>query len=371
MSYNEHDIKKMEGKCRLIPELRSKGWEIYGHTEAESDPKRDYFRSEYWTGICTKADFTLCIGVSEYDVAYHSGKKEFRYTKTSEKDIRSAKIKALKNMTQENGCTEHEEANAKDLLAKLCINKGSASKKESQMIRYTYPTFQKHPGKGITWHLEKNGDIYAKGTGISKFAMVPNADIFNIDNMKFKDNKKTFRSVRENGMLSTISGPLLEKEVKSIKSFKSFILKIEQIIASESSCGDGTVENNKRAEVQREANKLKKEIEQVVKTGLKFVSKPTPTTIEEIAFGDFVSFYEYNKLKYYAVTGKYIFTVASENFIKISQVGRNHTVLKSGNHKYVNLKQFKQGGECTFCELKKMTEVIEVEKWVKGNSAAS
>ena len=74
-------------------------------------------------------------------------------------------------MTVERGCTEGEEENAKKLIEKI-------QSKVSDIAAYEVigmTTAHMANPKGSIWHIEKDGKIYDKGTGIMKYSDIPDS----------------------------------------------------------------------------------------------------------------------------------------------------------------------------------------------------
>ncbi len=140
------------------------GWKVYGYSADHSDPYTDYYDPAYWGGIATKNGYTLVIDHS-------TAAQEYRRTYTINTDTSpeiNEKIKKLQQMTKENGASDQEEATAKAAILKL-QEKQTAGQKTIE--EYT-PGHLANPPR-CNWHIEKDGVIIDKGTGLLKFASVP------------------------------------------------------------------------------------------------------------------------------------------------------------------------------------------------------
>lgn len=201
MSNYDYKILKEEGKFRLGYELRKRGWELVGYKEDYLGFYDDYPTPEEWYGICRKNGFVLCIGISEFEVEEYGGKRIY------EEDYYPELV--------------YRENDEEELYQ-------YRNKKEERDVCTVYPVFQMHPKKA-TWHIEKDGVIYAKGNGISKFAHVPPTEMFDIDTMKFKEDYEEERYYNGERFI----GKLTEKEEEAVKSFKKLVVKLEQIVNDE------------------------------------------------------------------------------------------------------------------------------------------
>ena len=140
------------------------GWTVYGYKPDESDSMTDYYSPAYWDGIATKNGYTLVVDHSRAAEEY---KRE--YTVYTEDNSENAeKIAKLSRMTQANGASASEEATARAAIEKL-----QAKKKAGEVTKIDYrPGHMANPPR-CNWHIEKDGVIMDKGTGLLKFASVP------------------------------------------------------------------------------------------------------------------------------------------------------------------------------------------------------
>ena len=140
------------------------GWKVYGYHANNSDPYTDYYDPANWGGIATKNGYTLVI-----DKSWAEEEHRHTYTvKTEYNAETAAKIAKLEKMTQANGASEQEEQTAQAAILKL-MEKQTAT--EITKEDYT-PGHMANPPR-CNWHIEKDGIIYDKGTGLLKFASLP------------------------------------------------------------------------------------------------------------------------------------------------------------------------------------------------------
>lgn len=148
------------------------GWKIYGYHADNSDPMTDYYDPEWWDGIATKNGYTLVIDKSwdKEPRTYKVRKNPLECTPTLNKDI-SEKIAKLEAMTVERGASEEEERSAKEKIEKLLAKRNEEAEKDEaeNYIEVYEPGYMKNPPR-CNWHIEKDGIIIEKGTGLLKFA---------------------------------------------------------------------------------------------------------------------------------------------------------------------------------------------------------
>lgn len=171
-TYYEYEKVKVKIAHRLF---NMDGWKVYGWHNDNSDPMTDYYDPASWNGIAEKNGYRLVIDKSysrkdttETRVRYNNGN-------LSHADIE--KIKKLEQMTQERGASEQEEQTARAAIEKI------KSRVEEGREEYTVftPGHMANPPR-CNWHIEKDGIIYDKGTGLLKFYGVP--DISKEDELK-------------------------------------------------------------------------------------------------------------------------------------------------------------------------------------------
>jgi phospholipid N-methyltransferase len=357
-SYSYYD--KQQAGVKLAHALRARGWKVYGYKADESDSMTDYWSPAYCEGIFTKNGFTLCFDIHKYDLS-KSGQTIYKYSYESNNinnNSNSKKIEALKNMTVENGATPAEAENAKARIEQI-LNKQNAEsdrKENSKVIDYVYPTFQENPGR-CTWHIEKDGAIFAKGTNIFRFSDLP----YEFNEATGEINNNYYRNKAE----------LTEEEKTLVNDFKAFILKLERIINSMNGMGDGTAETSKQAEEQQQNEKMEKVIEKVTKKVWKMVEVKR----NHFKVGDYITF-PYRG-GFWKITDEYMqkgtwkgVTESRKAFTYeiVGSASRGYKALKNPksyyNYEYQMLNSL-EDGKIKIYELKEVEEVTEVEKWVR------
>ncbi len=179
--------QKRRAKVNVCAELRRRGWTIYGFKQDESDLQSDYWSPADWEGVAEKDGFVVCVDVADYTVQrYSGGHKTVRYV--PDKPCDHCKGKG----TEPNGWTlEQARANpvewrnrrlgrtapgaiSSDVVSPVpfrngiescivCNGRSHTLRTESVVV--PWPHFSANP-KGCKWHVEKDGKILAKGTGL-------------------------------------------------------------------------------------------------------------------------------------------------------------------------------------------------------------
>ena len=247
-----------DGKVRIAHELMNRGWKVYGYKEDESDSMTDYYSPANWTGIAEKNGYILVV-----DNSHASESQEIKkYNPKGNLSFEDReKIVKLEQMTTDRGATAGEEENAKELIKKI----------QSRITEYAayevigiIPAHMANPGK-CKWHIEKDGKLYDKGTGITKYANMPESWEFDLATMQYKKGYDTWSG----GEKKTIT----DKQRKIINDFKNLILRFERVVNSMNSCGDGTTETEKAGLEQQGKAGYEKVIEKVIKNVIKPVQK--------------------------------------------------------------------------------------------------
>lgn len=166
-TYYQYQDAKVKIAHRL---MKREGWKVFGYSASNSDPYTDYFDPAHWGGIATKNGYILVVdGWQEVaEDVYH----EVRTDAQKVADAQTAdKIKKLERMTQARGASEAEEATAKKKIEELKSKSTTAEGQAVEKILVT-PAHKKNPPR-CNWHIEKDGIIIDKGTGLLKFSNVP------------------------------------------------------------------------------------------------------------------------------------------------------------------------------------------------------
>lgn len=345
------------GKVAIAHALMARGWKIYGYHKDESDMMTDYWSPAYWNGIASKNDYVLVV---DQDVDHPLEQvKQYNREGTlswSERD----KADKLKNMTVARGCTVEEADTAKQFLDKIM---SKTDKKETFTVVGTIPAYMGNPGK-CKWHIEKDGKIYSKGTGITKYSNLPEEYAFDMEEMKYKSGYEYWSSF---GNGKPQKKELSDKERKNILDFKNLILRFEQIANDMNGMGDGTEETAKKAEAQERAEAMQKVtiteykeenrtevITGAIREGMDFIMnlnfnhgsvKGTVYHIENI-MGNLILAYKYNGKLNKLCKGR---ASASNTF----------SVVISKMQKWID------EGSISFVKIVTIKTPYQVEKWVK------
>ncbi|PZT57472.1 hypothetical protein [Paenibacillus silvae] len=101
-----HYLDKQHAKVNIMYKLVDAGWQVFGYKQDESDAMVDYYSPARWSGVATKNGFVLLI------------------------DVYNLSLSGL------------------------------------EIDNQTYPLFRHTTPKRASWHIEKDGEIVAKGNGV-------------------------------------------------------------------------------------------------------------------------------------------------------------------------------------------------------------
>lgn len=149
-------------KVKLSYGLESLGWSIYGFNEDQSDCMVDYFHPASWDGIAVKNGFILVVD------AYSSGEIGGDFIQKSYDAKIANKIKKLQALADCPSAAKGERENALAQIEKLDQKLVKEITVTTDLPKVTY---QKNP-PNTKWHIEKDGNIIAKGNGIYAFDSV-------------------------------------------------------------------------------------------------------------------------------------------------------------------------------------------------------
>lgn len=159
--------------CKIVHRLfKMDGWKVYGYHADNSDAMTDYWDPEYWNGIAEKNGYVFVCNHSTAE-GLVMGKRYVENPFTEDAKI-AQKIRKLEEITQERGASEQEEQTAKASIEKL-MQKSAGNKTQAEKTAEEYverPAHMANPPR-CNWHVEKDGMIILKGTGLLKFAHVP------------------------------------------------------------------------------------------------------------------------------------------------------------------------------------------------------
>lgn len=210
---NYYDFQS--AKVAIAIELVKRGWKIYGFHEDESDSMTDYWSPAHWDGIAAKNGYVAVFDCSEYIAKSRSGKEIREYNYNTEEVILSEKTKSLiarlSEVRRDRGASASEEETAKKKIEAL---KSKMDNVEKVVVVDYFPVFQANPPK-MSWHVEKDGVIIAKGRGLAKFA-----DMKRFDKAYCNEILKTYSK-------DTYRYECAEKELKTAAAFEKFLNKID------------------------------------------------------------------------------------------------------------------------------------------------
>ena len=146
-----------------------------------------------------------------------SGKKDYRRSNSKEEVTLSCelreKIKKLKEIRQDRGASPAEEETAKKKI-EILLAKNKQNKENVVKVEVTYPVFQANPPR-MSWHVEKDGVIIAKGNGVAKYS-----DLRWFEKEKYEEALKTSDK-------NSWAYEDADKKLKLYKQFMTFINKID------------------------------------------------------------------------------------------------------------------------------------------------
>ena len=160
--YSYQDVKRNIAHRLMMMD----GWKVYGFSERETDPYTDYYCEAYWSGLATKNGYTLVVDCSSEAAEYRRTYQRETAPELSA-EIRE-KIAKLEQMTQARGASAQEEETARAKIEELQKRADSVTETVEE---YT-PGHKANPPR-CNWHIEKDGIIYDKGSGLLKFANCP------------------------------------------------------------------------------------------------------------------------------------------------------------------------------------------------------
>lgn len=157
-----HYLDKQEAKVNIMYKLVDAGWKVFGYKQDESDSMVDYYSPASWSGVATKNGYVLLVDVCKYNLS-DSGREVRKYNYNKQTYVANSRIEKLTAMMNDAASTENEKASC-EVLIKKELEK--ANVEPSFTVIETYPTFAFANPKGASWHIEKDGQIIAKGNGV-------------------------------------------------------------------------------------------------------------------------------------------------------------------------------------------------------------
>lgn len=216
---------KREARVMIARELVKKGWKIYGWKNDESDAMIDYFSPADWDGIAEKNGYVLCI---DQNNLRHSGYEQKEYIGGNAVYKTNARIQKLQAMMSDAASTENEKASCAVLIQKEQEKSGMI---EKYKVIETYPTFSYANPRGTNWHIEKDGQIIAKGKGV-----------FAVNNYDWENKEKTEAEQKAEKLAKFIAK--IEKVLTDKDALKAEVVKVEKKIIKPVEKEDKTINVN-------------------------------------------------------------------------------------------------------------------------------
>lgn len=152
------------------------GWHVYGWHDDESDAMTDYYDPASWDGTAERNGYILVVNkwaALEKDRIYYKHNTTNINTTSSRKY--AAIIEKLSAMTMARGASAQEEATARAKIEKLRAkmngtDSDGSSNETATGEEYIYEKAHQANPPRCNWHIEKNGVIVAKGSGILNFS---------------------------------------------------------------------------------------------------------------------------------------------------------------------------------------------------------
>ena len=355
--------------------MNMEGWKVYGYKADESDSMTDYYSPAYWNGVAEKNGYVFCFNV--YGASKEEEIRKYNYDGFTYDNSIMEKIAKLERMTVENGASEAEEASAKASIARLQKKAEESNENKNKYVVIGHiPAHMEHPPK-MNWHIEKDGLIIAKGNGVLKYA-----DIYNYYNYShymedmeaFKKDRKAYiekhaSDLFNRGDYSTMEKAQeiakshaedMEKDLKLINQFETFINKIDTTCGGLLGEGDNTIYEKIKVTEYKKENKAVEDITGSIKDGQCFILKTNFNYGCRKGLVYRIHATEYDgKITYHAnkLNGK----LTKECTGRTSS--NNYWIIGSGEHD--NITKWIEKGSIAWCHIEEVKTPYEVEKVVK------
>lgn len=177
--YQYRDVKVLIAH-RLF---QMEGWKVYGYSADNSDLMTDYYDPATWGGVAEKNGYKLVV-----DHSFEAKERVYTVAKRTDTQYQldketAEKIAKLEMMTVSRGATLSEEETAKRKIELLKQKKVEAEEK-IETVEVIEPGHLANPPR-CNWHIEKDGIIIEKGTGLLKFYGLPD--------ITFESNQKEWQ----------------------------------------------------------------------------------------------------------------------------------------------------------------------------------
>lgn len=349
--------------------MKMDGWKVYGYHADESDLMTDYFSPAYWNGIAEKNGYILCVNV--HGAREPEEIRKYNYDgKLADVSI-SEKIKKLQQMTVERGASEAEAETARNMIEKLQAKQTETT--EKYIVVGMIPGHLANPPR-CNWHIEKDGVIIAKGSGLLKYAAID--DYYRYDRY-FEDLNK-WKADEEKYIADFVRGNIirwndteerskecalshieqLKKDDALIQQFEAFINKIDTTCGGLLGEGDGVIYEKIKVTEYKKEIKAVETANGSLKDGQCFILKTS------------FNYGRYKGLVYriheIGEEGKKYFTAYKLNR-KLTK--EYHGMASQNNTWYIgtidNITKWVEKGAISWCTLQEVKTPYEVEKVVK------
>ena len=245
------------------------GWKVYGYYEDNSDPMTDYYDPASWGGVAEKNGYILCVNV--YGAEKPQEIRKYDHAAFTFDKAVQEKIEKLERMTVERGASEAEAESARRMIERLQRKAETAEENSKKyIVTGIIPGHMANPPR-CNWHIEKDGIIIDKGTGLLKFRDITNylkysqykksMEEYREDPKKYEENYK--REVLEKGYYDTEekAAASAARHAEDMKTDSKLLEKFDQLINKfDTTCGGMLGEGDGTVYEKVKVTKYKKEI---------------------------------------------------------------------------------------------------------------
>lgn len=264
--------------------MNMEGWKVYGYHADESDGMTDYYSPVYWNGVAEKNGYILCVNV--HGAREPEEIRKYNYDGKMADISITEKIQKLQQMTVERGASESEAETARNMIVKLQAKQTETT--EKYIVTGIISGHLANPPR-CNWHIEKDGVIIAKGSGLLKYAAVDDyyrygrcfedLNKWKADEGKYiadfvRDNMHRWNDSEERSRECALSHiEQLKKDEALIQQFEAFINKIDTTCGGLLGEGDGIVYEKVTVTEYKKENKAIESTNGSLKDGQCFILK--------------------------------------------------------------------------------------------------
>lgn len=202
---------KQSAKVAIMEVLIEKGWKIYGYKPDESDMMTDYWSPAHWDGVAEKDGFILLV--DQYSTHYSGYEvKKYNYNVKGTSSDNHKKIEKLLATMNDVAASENEKEICKRKIEAL---ESKAPTQPIYTVIETYPTFSHANPKSCTWHIEKDGEIIAKGKGLTTVYECNSRENTRLNAEKFV--AKIEKNISGNEQLEKVIKKTVKKVIKPVQ----------------------------------------------------------------------------------------------------------------------------------------------------------